>query len=620
MPKTQTDLEKPLQEMINLMYSTSFQKCAYVTKERIDAHLEDYGKAMNTLMVYPDIMADIMTPKNSNFSLFFEQRIVLRCMQRYRQCYFTFTRAFSKSFLAFLSRYLLCMFVPRHHTFVVAGSKKQAAQIAKEKVIDDLWVKFPLLANEMQKFRKANKLKVPYKESADSVEFDFTNGSVFDVVGGKMRGGRRNSGIFEEVIDQDPVYINETIIPLLNTMRRDKRGRINPKEPQGSKIFVTTAGYQGTFAYDKLTETLCLSLLEPDKYIVVGGSYKIPVMHGLLSEETMREILSSPSYQSDQVDREYRSIWSGSITGAAFDANEISVLRKAKRAEYKCDPSISDGSSTDFYVIACDIAKDGSANTAVIVGHVSIGDYAFRYKFCNLFTVDTTDFEELANILKQTALRYEAKLLIYDANGVGAGLRDWLNKKTVTKDHQTLDPFGIINPPASAEKNVAKVRDKTKNICYEIKSGGNVGSQIHSTLFSRMANGSVRFLVKSAEALTMFEKNVNFASASKAKKDTIMRPYFYTDRMELEMKNLDIKDVSDTMNKNIIIERRNKSIQKDFFSAAEYLIYGTMQHLEIPYYKKKREKERKKTLLSITGARHSNRGSGASLESRRRPR
>lgn len=308
MPKTQTDLEKPLQEMINLMYSTSFQKCAYVTKERIDAHLEDYGKAMNTLMVYPDIMADIMTPKNSNFSLFFEQRIVLRCMQRYRQCYFTFTRAFSKSFLAFLSRYLLCMFVPRHHTFVVAGSKKQAAQIAKEKVIDDLWVKFPLLANEMQKFRKANKLKVPYKESADSVEFDFTNGSVFDVVGGKMRGGRRNSGIFEEVIDQDPVYINETIIPLLNTMRRDKRGRINPKEPQGSKIFVTTAGYQGTFAYDKLTETLCLSLLEPDKYIVVGGSYKIPVMHGLLSEETMREILSSPSYQSDQVDREYRSI------------------------------------------------------------------------------------------------------------------------------------------------------------------------------------------------------------------------------------------------------------------------------------------------------------------------
>ena len=334
----------------------------------------------------------------------------------------------------------------------------------------------------------------------------------------------------------------------------------------------------------------------------------------------MREILSSPSYKADQVDREYRSRWSGSMTGAAFEANEITNLRKAKRAEYKCDPAIADGTSTDFYVISCDIAKDGSANTAVIVGHVSIGDYKFRYKFCNLFTIDSTDFEEVANILKQTAIKYQAKLLIYDANGVGAGLRDWLNKKTYTKDHIELEALGIINPPASAEKNVAKVRDKTKNICYEIKSGGSIGSQIHSTLFSRMGDGSIRFLIKSAEAINLFEKSAKFAMAPKRRKDTIMRPYFYTDRMELEMKNLDIKDVSDTVSKNIIIERRNKSIQKDFFSAAEYLIYGTMQAIEIPYYKKKREKERKRTVLKITGARVNTRQGGVSLEARRRSR
>ena len=55
---------------------------------------------------------------------------------------------------------------------------------------------------------------------------------------------------------------------------------------------------------------MCLSILQPEKYIVMGGSYKIPVMHGLLSEDTMREILSSPSYRGDQVDREYRSmVW-----------------------------------------------------------------------------------------------------------------------------------------------------------------------------------------------------------------------------------------------------------------------------------------------------------------------
>ena len=612
-----TKLDKPIQEYIDLMYTSDYGKCSYVTKERIDRNIEKYAEVMNTLLVYPDIFVDLMTPRNSHFSLFFEQRIVLRCMQRYRQSYFTFTRAFSKSFLAFLSRYITCMLIPRHHTFVVAGSKKQAAQIAKEKVIDDLWTKFPLMANEMQKFRRAGKLKTPYKEAGDTVVFEFPNRSVFDVVGGKMRGGRRNSGIFEEVIDQDPVYINETIIPLLNTTRRDKMGRVNPLEPQGQKIFVTTAGYQGTFAYDKVVETLCMSLIDPDRYIVIGGSYKIPVMHGLLSEETMREILSSPSYQNDQVDREYRSIWSGSVQGAAFDPSSIANLRKIKQAEYKARADVID-SKDSFYVLSADIAKDGSANTAVIVSRVSIGEYRFNYRFINLFTIDTSDFEIVANTLKQTALKYHAKLLVYDANGVGASLREWLNKPTVSKEGLPLEGLGIINPPTQSENSVIKYKDKSRNIVYEIKSGGNKATEIHQTFFGRVGNGSVRFLVKSAAALNMLQDNKNFALAPKRKKDTIMRPYYYTDQMELELKNLDIRNTSDSISSNIVIERRNKNIQKDFFSAAEYLIYGCQQYLEIPYYKDKKDRMKKKVVLKATGSMTKNSKNG--LGQRRRKR
>lgn len=611
-----TSIDKPIQDYINLMYSVDGTKSAYVTKERIDKNIEKYAEVVNQFLVYPDILTDIMTPRNSKFSLFFEQRMVLRCMQRYRQSYFTFTRAFSKSFLAFLSRYITCMLIPRHKAFVVAGSKKQAAQIAKEKVIDDLWVKFPLLASEMKKFRRANKLKTPFKESGDTVEFFFPSGAQFDVVGGKMRGGRRNSGIFEEVIDQDPVYINETIIPLLNTIRTDKRGRINPKEPQGSKIFVTTAGYQGTYAYDKLVETICLMLIDPSKYIVLGGSYKIPVMHGLLSEETMREILSSPSYQADQVDREYRSIWSGSMKGAAFNPNSIANLRRIKNAEYKARPSTEDNDN-EFYVISADIAKDGSANTAVIVARVSIGEYRFNYRFINLFTIDTTDFEVVANTLKTTVIKYGAKLLIYDANGVGASLREWLNKPTQGKQGP-LEGLGIINPPTSSEKSVITYRDKSKNIVYEIKTGGSKATEVHQTFFSRVGNGSIRFLIKSAAALKNLENNKSFALASRHKKDIIMRPYYYTDQMEIELKNLDIRNTSDNINSNIIIERRNTNIQKDFFSAGEYLVYGTQQYLELPYYTSKKNKKQKFVLKATSGG--ANAKGGRDLQSRRRKR
>jgi hypothetical protein len=330
----------------------------------------------------------------------------------------------------------------------------------------------------------------------------------------------------------------------------------------------------------------------------------------------MREILSSPSYRGDQVDREYRSIWSGSIAGAAFDAGEIAALRVKKRAEYKIADEISEGKTTDFYVISCDIAKDGGANTAVIVGRVSIGEYMFGYKFVNLFTIDSPDYEVVANTLKQTAAKYNARMLIYDANGVGASMREWLNKETRGQDGFPLQGLGIINPPSTAEDSVIKYKDKTRNICYEIKTGGQKASEVHRTFFSKVSTGSVRFLIRSADALAMYERNDNFMRASKTKKDRIMRPYYYTDQMETEMKNLDIQDTGDRVNNTIIIERRNKNIQKDFFSAAEYLVYGVQQYLELPFYHDKAKKANRKVVLKVSGHMNSG-GSHRDLGSRR---
>jgi len=301
-------LEPEIQAYIDFLNQTTQASTNLVKKDRILENLELYGDAINTFLVYPDILVDLMTPKSSKFSLFFLQRMVLREMARTRQGFFTFTRGFSKSFLAFLSRYMTTMLVPRHKSFVTAGTKSQAAQIAKEKVVDDLWVRFPLLKNEMQKFRVAGQLKNAFTQGADYAEFRFSHGGIFDVVGGTIRGFRRHSGIFEEVIQLDPLFINEHVIPLLNKPREDIFGQVNPLEPNSSKIFITTAGYQGTFAYEKLIETLCYAVIEPKNYSVLGGSYVIPSMHGLLQEQTIRELISSPSFARDSFEREYMSI------------------------------------------------------------------------------------------------------------------------------------------------------------------------------------------------------------------------------------------------------------------------------------------------------------------------
>lgn len=619
MKTTASNVEEVVNRYNQFINKVEIGHLPFVKKERIDANFEKYGEAMNTLAVYPDILADLMTPRKSHFSLFFEQRMVLRSMARYRQSFFTFTRGFSKSFLAFFKQYATCMFIPRYQSFVVSGTKSQAAQIARGTVINDLWVKFPLLANEMQKFRVAGKQKDPYQNAGDSVVFNFTNGSQFDVIGGQVRGRRKNTGLFEEVITLDPTYINESVLPTLQTSRLMPDGSKNPYEIQGQKIYITSAGWSGTFAHDKVVETLCLSLLEPTKYIVMGGSYEILLMHDRMPREAISEIISSPTYKPEEIDREYRSIWSTTTSGAMFQPNSIVAMRKMKRAEYKAIKELD----KDFYVVAADLAYDGAADTAVVVIRVSPGEYRFSYRFVNLFTIDIANYEVVSNILKQTCAKYKARLLVYDANGVGATLREHLNKPNTTSDGTYLPAYGILNPPSNIAPQLRVVREKNHNICYEIKSGGQKGSEIHGIFLGKMTNGSIRFLVKSNEALNCFSKVKSFALGSSTVKDKYMKPYLYTDLLELELKNLDFKQ--DLTNDNMIrVIRRDEKIQKDFFSAAEYGIYAVVQEMELPYYKRKRALINKKLELKTSGTINSNsrqnRRSSRDLNSRRRKR
>jgi hypothetical protein len=272
----------------------------------VDEHLEECGEMLNLFMVYPDMFVDLITPHESKFHLFFFQRLILRAFARSTQTYATFSRGTSKSFLADLDRYLKCMFIPRHNTSITAGTKIQAAQIAKQKIVDDLWNKFPLLSNEMQKRKVAGKMLDAYNMGKDYVEFKFKNGSSLGL--GNVRGLRRESLILEEIIEQDPITVNEVYLPLLNKPRTNCFGLINPYEPQSQQIYITTAGYQGTFAYDKLIEILCRSILEPDKYTVLTGSYRIPLMCGLTAPSQIEDIIASPSFSKSSFEREYGSV------------------------------------------------------------------------------------------------------------------------------------------------------------------------------------------------------------------------------------------------------------------------------------------------------------------------
>lgn len=603
---TTTDLDALMLKYSRAVNGEDKTSSIELTTQKVDENLEKYGMMLDFFMQYPDVFLDVITPKDSALELYPFQRVSLRAKMRKRQTFETATRGASKSWIAFASRYLTCMFVPKHTSFVCTDVKEQAVAIAREKIQDDLWVKYPLLANEMKKYIpiKGARPETPFKSGKGYASYRFTSGSMFDVVGvDSARGKRRHSGIIEEVIEQNQTKVNEKIIPLMNIDRSSARGFRNPHEPfNQQKIFVTSAGYMGTFAYDKMIETLLMMLIYPDDYFCISLDYRVPMRYGLLNEKTIRETRTSPAFDPGSFEREYNSRWSGEIKGAAISISAIQRTRTVKRADYKARVAEDFGNGDSFYVVGADMAKDGSANTAISVIRVVPAASSFRYIVVNGYTASSSDYEVVSAELKKTVIKYNARLLVIDANGIGAAIRDWLNKPgTDPKTGEALPGFGIINPPKSSSKDVIKYRQN--NLVYEIKANGSSASDINSFFFSRIKSGAFKMLVSNRQALDTFSQSPNWMAMDLRKQQTSLRPYQFCDKLEQELGNLDLRDTGDSMMKVI---RRNDSIEKDLFSSVSYAMYGTHNHIELRHYKNKHNNGKSKIgyyLMGVTNER-----------------
>jgi len=78
----------------------------------------------------------------------------------------------------------------------------------------------------------------------------------------------------EECVLIDGDILNEVIIPTTNVDRRLSDGTRHKEENVNkSQIYITTAGWKNSFAYHKLIEILINSILDPDEYMIMGGTY-----------------------------------------------------------------------------------------------------------------------------------------------------------------------------------------------------------------------------------------------------------------------------------------------------------------------------------------------------------
>ena len=535
--------------------------------ERNEDLIADY---MQTWSAYPDIYLDLITPEDSNFTLFPYQRIFLRACMRYTNIFITAARATSKTFLSILAKYLQCMFLPNHVGSIVAPNKQQASKITKQK-IEEIWRLWPLLEKEID---KANFGK-------DYVDLFFKSGSRLSVVGAldSDRGIRTHATLIDEARDQDGDAISEIILPQMNVSRRMSNGLVNPNEPINTQvIYATSAGTKSSFAYAALIDTFEKAIIDPKSSFCIGLDYRIPALHGLIDAKFVQGLKLSPSYNETTFAAEYLGSWLGGSDESWFDFARLVKYRKIKNPEWI--QKFKDDSKV-FYLISVDVGRLHDQTVACIF-RVNIRDDKYYATLVNLFVLgrqaEKKTFVQQAIDLKHLIEIYNPREVVIDCNGLGVGLADEMIREHLDENGKELPAYGFFN---NDDYKKIQPRDSIP-ILYSLKANGPLNSKIHGNAYSRIYGGMVRFLISEQDArASLLATKVGQKMKIEERVKRLM-PHELTTKLFEEMSNLRLR----RNGLDIVLEQINARFPKDKYSAFAYGLWR-IKELEEENYKKK---------------------------------
>ena len=517
---------------------------------------------------YPDMFIDFLQtgvdgeiPENG-LKFYFYQRVFLRAAMRYKYVYMVFPRAYSKSFLSVMVLMCRCILYPRCKLFVTSGGKEQAAGIIKEKV-DEICNLVPAFNRELD--LRPGKTR----QSKDYCIFMFKNGSYFDNIAAResSRGKRRHGGLVEECVGVDGTILSEVIIPTMNVSRLCMDGTMQPEETLNkSQIFVTTAGWKGTFAYDKLIQFLVWMITEPEKAIIMGGTWRIPVLVKLLDKSFLQDLKKDGTYNEASFSREYESKWSGTVEDAFFNGEAFDRNRQLQKPEKEHSGR---SSAQSFYVLSADVGRKG-CDTVVCVFKVTPQSMGGAFKsLVNIYTFSDEHFEDQAIKLKKLFYKYKAKRLVIDANGLGIGLVDYMIKSQIDPDTgDTYPDFGVYNDDEGYYKKY-KTNVTEQEALYLLKANAPINTEAHANAQTQLSSGKVKFLIDERIAKQKLMNTKVGQNMKPEERAEYLKPFTLTSILKEEMMNL--REENEGV--NIILKQANRGIRKDKFSAFEYGLY-----------------------------------------------
>ena len=572
-----------LQSLLDLSSSRDTMKQG-ISEERLTENIEMLREQIAFFRAYPDLFVDFIKGPDCKFHFYFYQRIFLRIVMRHRKVYAVFPRAFSKSFLSMMALMLRCILYPGSELFITTGGKEQAASITVAK-IEEICKLIPALNNEINWERGQS------KKSKDNVEYIFKNGSKINILAAResSRGQRRTGGLMEECVLIDQDALNEIIIPTTNVARRLADGTRHEEElVNKSQIFITTAGYKNTFAYEKLIELLVESVLNPEEVMIIGGTYKTPVAEGLLSQKFVSELKMAGTFNEASFDREYCSVWSGDAENAYFSSGVFDKYRQLLQPEYEYSGR---SSKNAYYLLGIDVGRTGCTTEVCVFKITPQPQGASLKSLVNIYTYDAEDFEEQAIKIKKLFYKYKARVCAIDANGLGVGLVDFMTKSQIDPETgDELPPFGVEGGTFDeVHEQYKKIKGDNieKDAMYLIKANAPINTEAHAYVQTQLSSGKIKFLIDERDASIKLMSTKIGQNMSPEERNEHLQPFVQTSILKDQMMNL----IEENEGVNIILKQNNKGIKKDKFSAFEYGLY---------YVKQEEERKRKRKSFNVS--------------------
>jgi ribonucleoside-diphosphate reductase alpha chain len=498
---------------------------------------------------FPDLFLDMMTPPECPFRLNLYQRVLLRCLFRFRSTYTVVTRGASKTFTQLLALYLMAIFYPSIKLSVTAETKEQAVSIFKDKHTELTTQWFPFLQDEIKEFQFAK----------DTAHVLFQNGSRIDVIANQQssKGLRRNRGNIEESARLNNELFKDVIEPIYNIPRRTMAGVTDPRELHGQINFFTTAGFKGTDEYIRSLNMLN-DMANLNGKFVFGAGWELPVHFGLMTKKWVLDIQNDETTSPIAFAQNFMSIWVGAGEGALVNMDKVQALRFPElKPMFKTN-------GKDEFVIAMDVARSQSQNnnqSAFVVGKI------VRSKNGNIRYVDIVNiiippnglnFREQTVILKRLQKIYNAKAVVVDANGVGKGIVDECLHET--EDRETGEMFDCWD---CMNLDLKPDIVGSPKILYGLNATG-INNDIIVNFWDYIESGKVRFLVN--------ERNAKVdPKAEDSEKIAIMTAHMNTDKLMEELSNLKVEKPDGA--KAFKVKQITRKIDKDIYSALVYLLY-----------------------------------------------